>query len=40
MNMKQISFEVITGGDRLCVHQLNEALVLFMISFLRGVSER
>lgn len=40
MNMKQISFEVITGGDRLCVHQLNEALVLFMISFLRDVSER
>lgn len=40
MNIKQISFEVITGGDSLCVHQLNEALVLFMISFLRDVSER
>lgn len=40
MNIKQIFFEVITGGDSLCVHRLKEAVVLFMISFLRGVSER
>lgn len=39
MNIKQISFEV-TERDNLCIHQINEALVLFTISFIRGVSER
>lgn len=32
MNIKQISFEV-TERDSLCIHQINEALVLFTISF-------
>lgn len=37
MNIRQIFFEV-TQRDILCIHQINEALVLFMISLLRGVS--
>lgn len=38
MNIKHIFFEV-TGGDNLCVNQINEALILLIVSFLKGVSE-